>query len=346
MGEMEKAYRNLVHVQDLKDMTHEPAIALLRDHLMESNNEIIQVVLRVLGVMEFPDRMRIILKAIQSGDRRDMDNAIEVLETSLHSDIRGILIPLLEERPLEEKLSVGRKKLQMDTGLSGTPEQVLLHLARDDDAVTQALALYAAAGLSLREELKAAIAERIDAESQIVREAVLWAIGKHKGQSATEFYPAGSPNLIERILSVRKIPLFVNLRIRELSAIASAADARRCGKNEVVVREGDPGDALYLVVEGELTVVKEMRTGRGWILETIRKDDFFGEMALLDRKPRSASVRTDSECLLLVIKTDDFTTIMESYPTIPINICNILGRRIRALQSRLKGISRNATVAC
>jgi len=337
MGEMEKAYRNLVFVHNLKDMAHVPANALLMEHLMEKNNEIIEVVLRVLGVMEFADRMRIILKAIHSGDRRDMDNAIEVLESSLHSDIRGILIPLLQERPMEEKLSVGHKKLHVDTGLSGAPERVLLHLTKDNDSVTQALALYALAGLSLNEEQKAEIAERIEAEAQIVREAALSATAGYQGQSSTRPSAMGSPNLIERIFSVRKIPLFGNLRIRELTAIASAADVLRCGKNEVVVREGDPGDALYLVVEGELIVSKEMGTGREWVLEPIGRDDFFGEMALLDRKPRSASVRTDSACLLLVIKTDDFTTIMENHPAIPINICKILGRRIRTLQSRLQG---------
>ncbi|UCB47985.1 MAG: HEAT repeat domain-containing protein [Deltaproteobacteria bacterium] len=337
MGEMEKAYRNLVYVQHLKDMTHVPAIVLLMDHLMEKNNEIIEVVLRVLGVMEFADRMRIILKAIQSGDRRDMDNAIEVLETSLHSDIREILIPLLEERPLEEKLRVGYKTFDIDLGLSEGPQNVLIPLTQGDDSVTQALALYALGAFPLNAQLKDTIAKQIEVETQMVREAALWARGGSEGQISPGPYPIGSPNLIEKLVSVRKIPLFSDLRIRELAVIAAITDTKRFQKNEVVVREGDPGDALYLIMEGQLSVIKAMGAVRERVLDSVGKDDFFGEMALLDRKPRSASVRTDSECLFLVIKTDDFTSIMENHPAIPINICKILGRRIRALQTRLQG---------
>jgi len=344
--EMEKAYRNLLYLQGLEAITHENAGSLLVTHLEEKNREILEIVLRVLGILEFGDRIKILLKAIQSGDRRDMDNAIEVLEVSLHSDIRRLLIPLLEERPLKEKLLVGHKTFDFDLGLSEGSQSVLIKLTQDDDSLTQALALYALGAFPLNAQLKDTIAKHIEAETQIVREAALWALGGIEKQTSPGPYPMGSPNLIEKLTSVRKIPLFSDLRIRELAAITTITETKRCQKNEVVVREGDPGDALYLVMDGQLSVIKGMGSGREMILDAIGKDSFFGEMALIDGQNRSASVRTDSECLLLVLKTDDFLERVKDYPLIPINICKTLCRRIRALQSRLKGISSNRAELC
>lgn len=275
-----------------------------------------------------------------------MDNAIEVLEVSLHSDIRRLLIPLLAERPLEEKLRVAHKAFDMDLALSEAPQSVLIQLTQDDDSLTQALALYALGTFPLNALLKDTVAKHIEVETQIVREAALWASGRIEAVTFPGPYPMGSPNFIEKLTSVKKIPLFSDLRIRELAAITTITETKCCQKNEVVVREGDPGDALFLVMDGELSVIKGMGSGREMILDAIGNDGFFGEMALIDGQNRSASVRTDSECLLLVLKTDDFLERVKDYPLVPINICKTLCRRIRDLQSQLKGISSNRAELC
>ena len=119
-------------------------------------------------------------------------------------------------------------------------------------------------------------------------------------------------------------------------AISGKSFVREFAKGEVVIREGDPGDALYLIMEGEMAVIKDMGKEQECVLDRIGKDAFFGEMALLDGNPRSASNRAESEALVLVLNGEDFVRIMEDYPSVPLKICGVLARRIRELHSRLR----------
>ena len=135
-------YRYAAYVRTLQKIEKGKALPLLIDHLLERNNESLGLVLRVLGVMEFGDRRDIILTAIQSGNRRDIDNAIEALETSLHPKIREILIPLLEENPSDEKMALIGKRLGI-AALADTPKRIFLELLKEEDLVVQALVVYA-----------------------------------------------------------------------------------------------------------------------------------------------------------------------------------------------------------
>ena len=100
-------------------------------------------------------------------------------------------------------------------------------------------------------------------------------------------------------------------------AIAGKSFVREFAKGEVAVREGDPGDALFLIMEGEMAVIKGMGKEQEFVLDRIGKDDFFGEMALLDGNPRSASIRAESEAVVLVLNDEDFVRIIEDYPSVP-----------------------------
>jgi CRP-like cAMP-binding protein len=141
--------------------------------------------------------------------------------------------------------------------------------------------------------------------------------------------------LIDKLLHIRKVPMFTDLAVRELLAIATITEEVRCGKSKVVVQEGDQGDALYLVIEGDLSVVKGMGTPQEIPLARIGANDFFGEMALFDREPRSASVLAEGDASLLRIEGDSFTRLMKRHPAIPINICLVFSQRTRALHGRL-----------
>ena len=113
-------------------------------------------------------------------------------------------------------------------------------------------------------------------------------------------------------------------------------ETKTCSKGTDVVREGDPGDALYLVIGGELEVIKGVGSKHEVVLDQIGKDDFFGEISLIDRKERSATVRAASDAFLLSLKGEDFTRILEENPSITLNICKVLCRRIQALHRRLQ----------
>jgi HEAT repeat protein len=335
MKELEKSYHYAAYVRVLQKIETGKVFPLLFDHILERNNETLEVVLRVLGVMEFGDKIEIILKALQSSNRRDKENAIEALENSLHSKIRRVLIPLFEENPSEEQMAMVGKTLGIMT-LPDSTEVILLQLLKDDDPIIQALAVYALGEGVIELPHSHAIEELLDSETQIVREAAQHTLHVLEGRTPAEYGSQKDANLVEKAISVRKIPIFSDLRVQEVMAIAGKSFVRKFTKSEVVIREGDPGDALYLIMKGEMAVIKGMETEQEFILDSIGRDDFFGEMALLDGNPRSASIRAESEALVLVLNDEDFVRIMEDYPSVPLKICGALVRRIRELHSRLR----------
>jgi HEAT repeat protein/ATP/ADP translocase len=335
MKELEKPYRDAAYVRVLQKSETGRAFPLLLDHILELNNEAIEVVLRVLGVMEFGDKIEIILKALQSSNRKDKENAIEALENSLHSKIRRVLIPLFEENPSEKQMAMVGKTL----GIMALPDStgvILLQLLKDDDPIIQALTVYALGEGVIKQPPINAIAELLDSKIQIVREAAQCALRVLEGKAPTEHRPPRDLNLIEKAISVRKIPIFNDLRVQEIMVIASKSLMREFAKGEVVLREGDAGDAFFLIIEGEMAVIKGMGKEQEFVLDRIGKDDFFGEIALLDGSPHSASIRAESEALVLVINDEDFVRIMDDYLSVPLKICGVLVRRIRELHDRLR----------
>jgi signal transduction histidine kinase len=103
---------------------------------------------------------------------------------------------------------------------------------------------------------------------------------------------------------------------------------------QLVLREGDQGDSLYVVLTGELEVSK--RQGSQDILLALYKSgQFFGEMALLEQAPRSASVRTLQESRLLVISQAAFQTLLTCSPSAPLKILHTVTSRLRSTESAL-----------
>jgi hypothetical protein len=332
--QLETPYRHLSLMPALK--SHEDrAFRLLERHLMETNVEIQEVVLRVLGHSKFPQHMGVILKALYSGDRRSMDNAVEFLETSLPDDLRKMLIPLLEERPLEEKLAAGRRAFRTEAVPLNRPDWLLKTLWMDEDPLTRALTVYAL-GETHCQVLRGMIEASLASGGQVLQDAAHWLTGKQGPSSVPE---AGSLeealHLVHRIEAIGNVPLFANLNIRELAALAMASTSAQAKEGEIIIREGESGRVLYILLTGQTAVIKGWGTSNEMILDWIEEKGFFGEMALIDGQPRSATIRVTSAASLLVLRGEDLTRLINDYPTIPIRLCQVLCQRIRTLHPRL-----------
>jgi hypothetical protein len=332
--QLETPYRHLSLMRAVK--SHEGrAFRLLERHLMETNVEIQEVVLRVLGHSKFPQHMGVILKALYSGDRRSMDNAVEFLETSLPDDLRKMLIPLLEERPLEEKLAAGRRAFKTEAVPLNRPEGLLKTLWMDEDPLTRALIVYAL-GETHGQVLRGMIEASLASGGQVLQDAAHWLAAK---EGLGSFPAAGSLeealHLVHRIEAIGNVPLFANLNIRELAALAMASTSAQAKEGEIIIREGESGRVLYILLTGQAAVIKGWGTSNEMILDWIEEKGFFGEMALIDGQPRSATIRVTSAASLLVLRGEDLTRLISDYPTIPIRLCNVLCQRIRTLHQRL-----------
>ena len=122
---------------------------------------------------------------------------------------------------------------------------------------------------------------------------------------------------------LEQIPLLSGLSKRHLRKVASIGRLRRMGKNTPVVREGARGDAFYVIIDGEAVVhasQKRVRLGPG---------DYFGELALLDDGPRTATVVTESEALLLEIPRSRFVKLVRDESSISLALLKELAVRLR-----------------
>ena len=130
---------------------------------------------------------------------------------------------------------------------------------------------------------------------------------------------------VEKVLFLKSVDLFRGLRGEELATVAEIAEEQPLSAGEAVFAEGEPGDALYLVIEG---VVRVHKGGRQLALLAVR--DVFGEMAVLDAEPRNASATVVKDAVLLKIGRDDFRDILQERPEIGIGVLQVLSRRLRA----------------
>jgi CRP-like cAMP-binding protein len=137
-------------------------------------------------------------------------------------------------------------------------------------------------------------------------------------------------NSFERLLLVRGVPIFQELRDDFLVRLASIMDERCFNSKEVIFTQGQEGRSLYVVSEGLVRVhIGDQE------LAQVKKGDFFGEMALFDAEPRSASVTALERCVCLVLTQQQLYEAIDETPGIALNIIRILSRRIRELNLKL-----------
>ena len=137
----------------------------------------------------------------------------------------------------------------------------------------------------------------------------------------------------------RRVPLFSQLGNAELARLAHAAHEKSYAKDQPVFFEADPGDALYVVLTGQVRVVMIGEDGREVILALLRVGDFFGEMALLDDAPRSAHVITMEPSTLLLLRREDFRRCLHETPSIADGLLRELSRRLRQADSKIRGFA-------
>jgi signal transduction histidine kinase len=133
---------------------------------------------------------------------------------------------------------------------------------------------------------------------------------------------------------LRQVPLLADLSEEDLEQLYQMAETVSIPAEELVLQEGDPGDSLYIVLDGELEVTK--RHGSQEVLLAVYKaGQFFGEMALLEQAPRSASVRTLRDSRLLLISQAAFQTLLSCSPSAPFKILRTVTSRLRSTESML-----------
>ncbi|HLO50758.1 MAG TPA: cyclic nucleotide-binding domain-containing protein [Kamptonema sp.] len=135
---------------------------------------------------------------------------------------------------------------------------------------------------------------------------------------------------VERLLFVRGVPIFKELRDDFLVRLASVMDELSFPSKYSIFTEGQEGRSLYIVVSGEVRVHIGDRD-----LAQLQQGACFGEMSLFDAEPRSASITTIEKCECLMLTQMQLYDAIDETPGIAVNIIRLLSRRIRELNQKI-----------
>lgn len=122
---------------------------------------------------------------------------------------------------------------------------------------------------------------------------------------------------------IREVPLFAHCTRGEIAKVASIADEIEAPAGKVLMREGDRGREFFVLLKGTADV---RRKGRK--INALKPNDFFGEIALVSRSPRTATVTTTSDAQLLVITASAFRSLLDQSPRIQLRVLEALADRL------------------
>ncbi|MBN1577695.1 MAG: cyclic nucleotide-binding domain-containing protein [Chitinispirillaceae bacterium] len=145
--------------------------------------------------------------------------------------------------------------------------------------------------------------------------------------------------LLDKILVLKKNVLFSTVSTSELRAVAEVAEELHFKPGELIVKEDDIGDALFLIRNGSVRVAKRVGADRTIDLASMGEGECFGEMAAIDEEVRSATVSARQECVVLRISKDDLYDVLRDNPQIGIELLRIFVKRLRRANSRIEELS-------
>jgi sigma-B regulation protein RsbU (phosphoserine phosphatase) len=131
-------------------------------------------------------------------------------------------------------------------------------------------------------------------------------------------------------MRIENIPLFSSLPSHEIEVLIAVLNRTEYGADTVLFREGEPGDKFYIILSGQVEIIKTLDTAEEQVLGVRGPSDFFGEMSLLNPDGlRTASVRTSTPAQLLELGHTDFRKLLERRPALAFEMVRVLSLRLR-----------------
>jgi CRP/FNR family transcriptional regulator, cyclic AMP receptor protein len=128
----------------------------------------------------------------------------------------------------------------------------------------------------------------------------------------------------EKIEHLKRVPLFARLGTRELERLGQLADEVEVGLDTVLAEQGSIGHEFFIVLDGRVMVLDG-----GTPIRTLGPGDFFGEIALIESVPRTATVRAEGIVQLLVVGHREFHALMDEFPSVRAAVLDALAERLR-----------------
>ena len=142
-------------------------------------------------------------------------------------------------------------------------------------------------------------------------------------------------SLMQEYELLRRIPFFAEIEPAKLKLLAFMSERVGFDDGKLLCRQGDPGDAAYLIIEGEVEIILEGPTGP-LIVATLGANEIVAEMAILCDVPRNATVRAKGRVVALRISKDPFMRMVREFPNMAVSIMRELAHRLDLTNSQLR----------
>jgi ATP/ADP translocase/HEAT repeat protein len=309
---------------------------LMEDYL---NNEIQNTLptLLKLGVLDVPETpIETYIHTIKSGDPSKLPFLLEFFENVFSKNEREVINPLIEQLPLDERSKIGNLHFKsMPTNFN----QKLIESVYSPNKWESAIALDYLLISNKMDVIKSLDWQKVPA-SNANQELITRRIQKNGAN--LDFIPPERFKLdteiismystLEKTIILKSVDLFKSIPAENLSRVAQITDEVTFDANSPIFAEGDYGDSLFIVVDGNVRIHKGTQE-----LAMLGKGTCLGEMALLDDEPRSADATVTEDSTLFKIEQEGFYEVMGSQSDIMEGIIKLLTGRLRVANEKMMG---------
>jgi ATP/ADP translocase len=299
---------------------------LLRDDLHTEIRRRVPAVLR-LGVMRVPESpVEAYLDAVQSQHKQRLPFVVEFFDHLLVGEERTIVTALIEPLTVAQRDEVARRYFD---DLPRSLDAELETTVYSGNEWQSAIALHYLVEAQYRDVLDRLDWNRVP-DTAWNRESISRHRLRDEGREVSEQTTMYST--LEKTILLKGVELFEAIPASKLSRVAQIAAEVRLPDAARIFNEGDHGDSLFIVVDGSVRIHRGERD-----LAVLGKGDCLGEMALLDREPRSADATVTAAAVLLEIPQEGFYEVMAANPEIMNGIIRLLTARLRRANEKLVG---------
>ena len=271
--------------------------------------------LRAVGRRGNPESMAIAVENLSSRDPQQRANALETLEAVGDQELVRPLLVLWDVPP--------------DTRRAEGP--VIAELLGDPDPWLRACAALAAGSVSDIDLTRVAALATCDPHP-LVREAATVTL---KGDTLKTL---STLSLLERVMFLRKVPLFEELSPADLKHIAEVASEHAYPDGELIAEQGDPGDEMHIVVSGQIGVMRADDGSEPAEIARRFPGEYVGEMAIISDEPRVASLVCEGAVRTLSLDRRQFERILRERPSASLAVMRVLCDRLRESHARGAGL--------
>jgi CRP-like cAMP-binding protein/HEAT repeat protein len=332
-AELHDVYQYKLMLTCLEDDAPLEADAFLRAALRNAHDQILSLLVQVLAVWTSPETARLVESGLHDTDRFKRASALEALESLSSHRFTHFLLPILaaEEGGHGDWRAVAYRQWQLT--YPDVRTVIAACLQCPDKWIVMGALLAGHARAAVMGPTWSAILQDCASvpEDSDVRETAQRLLG----MAAT--LGRWSLSLTDILLFLKRIPLYSSMHLEQLRTVAAHLVERAILPGEVIFREGEFSHELYVIVAGKVEIVQQRADGP-LTLVTLAVGDFFGDIALVGDRPRSASAVAVEPTVLLTLSPEHFRQIVLEDPAMSFEIFRALSARIRRFDEAMQAV--------